>query len=100
VAGVIPAIGKDDSRFTASAGNAIGRYSDGFFPDGLAGSRLREVCVLGAPLARLPDSHAQHFLDRRTNLEGVNHVSHKFITEQTTYSGIGARVRRIQRRIG
>ena len=33
VAGVVPAIGKDDFRFTASAGNAIGRYSDGFFPD-------------------------------------------------------------------
>jgi len=29
---------KDDFRFTASAGNAIGRYSDGFFPDGILGS--------------------------------------------------------------
>jgi hypothetical protein len=38
VAGVIPAVGKDDFRFTASAGNAIGRYSDGFFPDGVLGS--------------------------------------------------------------
>jgi DcaP outer membrane protein len=38
VAGVIPTIGKDDFRFTASAGNAIGRYSDGFFPDGVVGS--------------------------------------------------------------
>jgi hypothetical protein len=38
VAGVIPSIGKDDFRFTASAGNAIGRYSDGFFPDGVVGS--------------------------------------------------------------
>jgi len=38
VAGVIPAVGKDDFRFTASAGNAIGRYSDGFFPDGVVGS--------------------------------------------------------------
>jgi DcaP outer membrane protein len=35
VAGVIPAVGKDDFRFTASAGNAIGRYLDGFFPDGV-----------------------------------------------------------------
>jgi len=35
VAGVIPTIGKDDIRFTASAGNAIGRYSNGFFPDGV-----------------------------------------------------------------
>jgi hypothetical protein len=31
-------IGKDDFRFTATAGNAIGRYSDGFFPDGVLGS--------------------------------------------------------------
>ena len=38
VAGVIPTVGKDDFRFTASAGNAIGRYSDGFFPDGVVGS--------------------------------------------------------------
>jgi hypothetical protein len=38
VAGVIPSVGKDDFRFTASAGNAIGRYSDGFFPDGVVGS--------------------------------------------------------------
>ena len=37
VAGVIPTIGKDDVRFTLSAGNAIGRYSDGFFPDGVVG---------------------------------------------------------------
>jgi hypothetical protein len=35
VAGVIPTVGKDDFRFTVSAGNAIGRYSDGFFPDGV-----------------------------------------------------------------
>ena len=35
VAGVIPTIGKDDVRFTLSAGSAIGRYSDGFFPDGV-----------------------------------------------------------------
>jgi hypothetical protein len=35
VAGVIPAIGKDDFRFLAAAGNAIGRYSDGFFQDGV-----------------------------------------------------------------
>jgi len=38
VAGVIPAAGKDDFRFTASAGNVIGRYSNGFFPDGVVGS--------------------------------------------------------------
>jgi hypothetical protein len=38
VAGVMPTVGKDDFRFTASAGNGIGRYSDGFFPDGVVGS--------------------------------------------------------------
>lgn len=38
VAGIFPTIGKDDFRFTATAGNAIGRYSDGFFPDGIIGS--------------------------------------------------------------
>jgi hypothetical protein len=32
VAGVMP-VDRDDLRFTASAGNAIGRYSNGFFPD-------------------------------------------------------------------
>ena len=37
VAGVIPAVGRDDFRFTASAGNGIGRYSNGFFPDGVLG---------------------------------------------------------------
>jgi hypothetical protein len=36
VSGVIPAIGKDDFRFLAAAGDAIGRYSDGFFQDGVA----------------------------------------------------------------
>ena len=41
VAGVLPTIGKDDFRFTATAGNAIGRYSDGFFPDGVLGSDAR-----------------------------------------------------------
>ncbi|HET8875604.1 MAG TPA: DcaP family trimeric outer membrane transporter [Casimicrobiaceae bacterium] len=35
VAGVMPALGRDDLRFVATAGNAIGRYSDGFFPDGV-----------------------------------------------------------------
>jgi len=42
VTGVVPALGKDDVRFTASAGNAIGRYVDGFFPDAVidAGGRL------------------------------------------------------------
>jgi len=33
VTGVVPVRGSDDFRFTASAGNAIGRYSNGFFPD-------------------------------------------------------------------
>lgn len=28
-------VGNDDFRFTASVGNAIGRYSDGFFPDAI-----------------------------------------------------------------
>lgn len=43
VAGVIPSVGKDDSRFVATAGNAIGRYSDGFFQDGVvdADGRIR-----------------------------------------------------------
>lgn len=35
IGGIIPAIGKDDFRFLAAAGNAIGRYSDGFFQDGV-----------------------------------------------------------------
>jgi hypothetical protein len=38
VAGVITTVGRDDFRFTASAGNAIGRYSNGFFPDGVLGA--------------------------------------------------------------
>ena len=38
VAGVVPTVGKDDVRFTVSAGNAIGRYSNGFFADGIVGS--------------------------------------------------------------
>jgi len=38
VAGMIPAVGKDDFRFTVSAGNAIGRYSNGFFTDGVVGT--------------------------------------------------------------
>jgi DcaP outer membrane protein len=38
VAGVLPTIGKDDFRFTASAGTAIGRYLDGFFPDAVLGT--------------------------------------------------------------
>jgi hypothetical protein len=43
VAGVIPSVGKDDFRFVATAGNAIGRYSDGFFQDGVvdADGRIR-----------------------------------------------------------
>jgi hypothetical protein len=39
VAGIVPAIGKDDLRFTASAGNAIGRYANGFFPDAAVAPR-------------------------------------------------------------
>jgi hypothetical protein len=39
VAGIVPAIGKDDLRFTASAGNAIGRYANGFFPDAVVAPR-------------------------------------------------------------
>jgi len=35
VAGVVPTVGKDDVRFTVSAGNAIGRYANGFFSDGV-----------------------------------------------------------------
>ena len=38
IAGVLPTVGRDDFRFTASVGNAIGRYSNGFFPDGVVGS--------------------------------------------------------------
>ena len=38
VTGIVPTIGKDDLRFTASAGNGIGRYSNGFFPDAVVGS--------------------------------------------------------------
>ena len=38
LAGVMPTTGRDDFRFTLSAGNAIGRYSDGFFPDGVLGA--------------------------------------------------------------
>jgi hypothetical protein len=41
VAGIVPVIGNDDVRFTASAGNAIGRYSDGFFPDAVVDDRSR-----------------------------------------------------------
>jgi len=33
VNGVVPLAGKDDVRFSAYYGNAIGRYSVGFFPD-------------------------------------------------------------------
>jgi len=35
VAAVLPTVGKDDARVELTAGNAIGRYSDGFFPDGV-----------------------------------------------------------------
>lgn len=43
--GVVPTLGKDDLRFTASAGNAIGRYLDGFFPDAVIDANGR----LGLP---------------------------------------------------
>ena len=35
VAGILPTVGRDDVRFLLAAGNAIGRYSNGFFPDGI-----------------------------------------------------------------
>ena len=35
VAGAITTVGKDDVRFTASAGNGIGRYSNGVFTDAI-----------------------------------------------------------------
>lgn len=35
VAGVMGSVGKDDLRFVATAGNAIGRYANGFFQDGV-----------------------------------------------------------------
>jgi hypothetical protein len=41
VAGIVPATGKDDFRFTASAGNAIGRYANGFFTDAIVDERGR-----------------------------------------------------------
>jgi hypothetical protein len=41
IAGILATIGKDDFRFTATAGNAIGRYADGFFPDGVLGTDAR-----------------------------------------------------------
>ncbi|HEX6794764.1 MAG TPA: DcaP family trimeric outer membrane transporter [Casimicrobiaceae bacterium] len=37
VTGVVPVRGSDDVRFTASAGNGIGRYSNAFFPDAVIG---------------------------------------------------------------
>lgn len=36
LAGVLPLGGGDDVRYLLSAGNAIGRYSDGFFPDAVS----------------------------------------------------------------
>jgi hypothetical protein len=41
VTGVVPVRGSDDVRFTASAGNGIGRYSNGFFPDAVIGGDAR-----------------------------------------------------------
>jgi len=35
VAGAVTTVGKDDVRFTASAGNGIGRYSNGVFTDAI-----------------------------------------------------------------
>ena len=45
VAGMIPTTGADDVRFTATAGNGIGRYSNGFFPDAV----LDDAGRLGLP---------------------------------------------------
>jgi hypothetical protein len=45
VTGIVPAFGSDDFRFLASVGNAIGRYSNGFFPDAVIGTGGR----LGLP---------------------------------------------------
>jgi hypothetical protein len=45
VTGIVSTIGRDDIRFLASAGNAIGRYSNGFFPDAVIGADSR----LGLP---------------------------------------------------
>jgi hypothetical protein len=41
VAGIAPAFGRDDVRFTASAGNGIGRYANGFFPDAVVDDQGR-----------------------------------------------------------
>jgi hypothetical protein len=38
ITGVVPTFGKDDVRFLVSAGNGIGRYSNGFFPDAILGA--------------------------------------------------------------
>jgi len=45
VAGIVSTIGADDVRFTATAGNGIGRYSNGFFPDAVLDANGR----LGLP---------------------------------------------------
>jgi hypothetical protein len=49
IAGVVPLFGKDDVRFVATAGNAIGRYSNGFFQDGVvdADGRIRLAAQRG-----------------------------------------------------
>jgi len=41
IAGVVPARGRDDFRFTAGAGNGIGRYSNGFLPDAIVDAQGR-----------------------------------------------------------
>lgn len=43
VSGVIPSFGKDDARVSVYYGNAIGRYSAGFFTDALLDSNSRIV---------------------------------------------------------
>lgn len=57
VAGVVPVHGSDDFRFTASAGNGIGRYANGFFPDAVVDDRGR----LGLPTQWLFYAAYRHF---------------------------------------
>lgn len=39
--GVVPTVGKDEFRFSANYGNALGRYTAGFFTDGTLDARSR-----------------------------------------------------------
>ncbi|MGE5169910.1 MAG: DcaP family trimeric outer membrane transporter [Rudaea sp.] len=57
LAGSVPTIGKDDVRFTASVGNGIGRYANGFFPDAVLDDRGR----LGLPTQWLFYTGYRHF---------------------------------------